>query len=162
MSQEERVVTFHADGDDVPFAMSAAIKYMYGFEFHGDPYPMSSTSLYHYASICAMAEKYEVAGLLEAALQAAQRALVDCLSDEAELREFLGTSGLWAMASSTYPRDFVLAVRILGHNLTALRKKAAFQELLEDVPKLAIDLLNLVAEEKDELERKQKKVEDLE
>jgi hypothetical protein len=155
-------VTFHADDDDAPFAIRAAIKYLYGFEFPGDDYPVSLTSLCHYASICATAEKYEVAGLLEAVFKAAQCALVDSLSDEAELREFLGTRTLWTKASFTYPRDFAFAVRILGHNLTALRKKADFQEVLEDVPELAVDLLNLVADEKDVLEEKQKKIEDLE
>lgn len=60
------------------------------------------------------------------------------------------------------PRSFAFAVKILGQNLTALRKHTAFQKLPEEAPKVAIEFLNLVAEEREGLEGKQNKIEDLE
>jgi hypothetical protein len=104
--------------------------------------------------------KYEIAGLSKTVIAYAHRELADCLSDDDELETFLGPAAIWTQAITTNAGCLAFAFRILGQNLAAIRTKAAFQKLLEEVPKLAIDLLILVAAEKDELERKQKKIED--
>jgi hypothetical protein len=84
------------------------------------------------------------------------RCLADCVSDEAKLEEFLETADMWNDLIITNIPWFAVAVKILGQNFTAIRKQAVSQKLLEQVPKLALDLLSLVAEEKenDELEEK--------
>jgi hypothetical protein len=73
-----------------------------------------------------------------------------------KLVRFLGSSSFWTKFSPPNTAHFAFAVRILGQSLTTIRTKAAFQKLLREVPELAIHLLNLVAEEKSDLEGKQK------
>ena len=145
MPQKDRVVEFRADEEDGTAVMMAAIRHNYGFDLPG-------TSLYNLAWIGAVAEKYEIAGLSELALETARRALIDCLSDEEKLKEFLDSGDIWTDPVPRYTLPFAFAVRILGRDLTAIRTKAGFQKFLTTAPKLALDLLNLVAEEKDELE----------
>ncbi|KAM0698073.1 hypothetical protein Q7P36_001537 [Cladosporium allicinum] len=143
--RKDRVVEFRADEEDGTAAMMAAIRHNYGFDLPG-------TSLYNLAWIGAVAEKYEIAGLSELALETARRALIDCLSDEEKLKEFLDSGDIWTDPVPRYTLPFAFVVRILGRDLTAIRTKAGFQKFLTTAPKLALDLLNLVAEEKDELE----------
>jgi hypothetical protein len=132
----------------------AAISYIYGFDIPGEPTPWFITTLYYLSWLGTVAEKYEIPGLSETVLKAAHRALGDGSRDEAKLEQFLCYSELLAEStcSSKNPGHFAFAVRILGQHLTAIRTNAAFQKLLQQVPKLSIDLLNLVAEEKDKLE----------
>jgi hypothetical protein len=133
--------------------MYIAVKYIYGFDF---PWRWGSGSLFNLSRVVRVAEKYEIAGLSETVFEAARRRLADCVSDEATLEEFLEPADMWNDPIITNIPWFAVAVKILGQNLTAIRKQAVFQKLLEQVPKLALDLLNLVAEEKenDELEEK--------
>jgi len=159
--QEDRVVEFRADEEDGIVAMRSAIEYMYGFYTTGDPTLWSPTSLLQLSVVGAVAEKYGIAGLSELALETAHHTLSDCSSSEAALENYLRPGNVWTNVSSVKPRSFAFAVKILGQNLTTIRTKTHFQGLLREVPQLAIDLLNRVAEEKDELEGKQKKIEDL-
>jgi hypothetical protein len=133
--------------------MYIAVKYIYGFDF---PWRWGSGSLLNLSRVVRVAEKYEIAGLSETVFEAARRRLADCVSDEAKLEEFLEPANMWNDLIITNIPWFAVAIKILGQNLTAIRKQAVFQKLLEQVPKLALDLLSLVAEEKenDELEEK--------
>jgi hypothetical protein len=121
--------------------MEAAIRYMYGFEFLGE----DLDSLEAFAQLGAAAQKYEIAGLPELILTAASRVLDDCIRDEADLGEFLYLGSL-ILQDSGKGQLFSCAVKIIGDNITKLRKHAVFQELLREEPELAIALVNLLSE----------------
>jgi hypothetical protein len=163
-------VIFHPDKEDGIAAMIDAIKHIYGLAFPDDCYGIP---LYLFASIGAVAEKYGIAGLSEAVLKAAHRQLVYKLDSEEDPEALEGFFGLGTVGeeyhnagaprtkiSPTNTAHYAFAVRILGQSLKVIRKIAPFQKLLKEVPQLAIDLLNLMAEENDELEGKQKKIKD--
>jgi hypothetical protein len=157
--QKNRVVTIRVDQEDSTAATTTAIKYMYGIQFPGTAYLWRS--LWTLCCIGAVAEKYEIAGLSEMVFRRAHRTLAHCLSShDDKLEYFLGPAAVWTQVSSTSAGSFAFAVRILGQKLTTVREKAPFQKLLREAPQLAIDLLNLVVEEKSELESKQKETED--
>jgi hypothetical protein len=160
VSQKDSGVTFRVGQEDGIAATTTAIKYMYGIEFPGTP--DRERSLHALSCVGAFAETVEVAGLSGTVIAYAHRELAECLSDDDKLKGFLGVAAVWTQASTTRSGCLAFAVRILGQNLAAIRTKAVFQKLLGEVPKLAIALLNLVAEEKSELEGKQQKIEDSE
>ena len=160
VSQEERVVKFRADEEDGTLVTMAAIKYIYDIDFLDNLSSWAFVSLHLLAMVGAVAEKYDIPGLWERVLENAHDNLAECLSNDDQLKRFLGLAVLWTKVNSTNARFFAFAVRILEQNLTMIRGKAVFQKLLEEVSQLAIALLNLVAEEKSELEGKQKKIED--
>jgi len=173
VSQRDRVVVFHTDKEDGIAVMIDAIRHIYDLEFPRNNHRMS---LYCTASIGAVAEKYGIAGLSESVLKAASRQLVNDLDgDEEDLEEqtehffgfgtvseeFHDAGAPRTKISLTKPGHFAFAVRILRQDLATIRTLPIFQKLLKEVPQLAIDLFNLEAEEKDELEEQQKKIKDL-
>jgi hypothetical protein len=58
------------------------VRHLYGLDFMDDWKTEIPTSLHDFLSICAAASKYEIRGLLDAALAAADHALGDRLSDK--------------------------------------------------------------------------------
>jgi hypothetical protein len=114
---------------------------MYGFEFLGE----DLDSLEAFAQLGAVAQKYEIAGLPELIRTAASRVLDHCINDEAKLRKFLFLGSL-IYKTSGKGQAFNCAVKIIGDNITKLRKHAVFQELLHEEPELAVALVNVLSE----------------
>jgi hypothetical protein len=80
------------------------------------------------------------------ATETANNLLAGCLSDEAELKEFLGFGRFWAESfTSGLMHDF--AFEFIQKNLKKLQGTGAFQDLVENEPKLTVMLLNAVVYE---------------
>ena len=58
------------------------VRHLYGFDFMDDWKTEIPTKLHDFLGICAIASRYEISGLRDAALTAADRALSKCLSDK--------------------------------------------------------------------------------
>jgi hypothetical protein len=68
--------------------------------------------------------------------------LADCLSDEVQLEAFIAFSRYRPVGATASPQIYDYAAKFFQKNLKLLRKKAAFQDLLKNEPKLALLLLN--------------------
>lgn len=138
--------------EDDAEVMTAAIRYLYGFDFSHDIRGIPKIeieSVFEISRIGVVAKKFEIAGLLEWASKTAQHNLAGCSNDEAKLETFLDVNTarfrLSIYMDSITNYDFV--VNIIRENIKELHGKAAFQKLLKDEPKVALKLLDSVVEE---------------
>lgn len=105
--------------------MNSAIRRVYGFNFPSDCKLDMPESLYDVAEIGMIAEKYEIAGLLEWATETADNLLTDCLGDEERLGQFLAFDRFRLTGPNLdFGRGCIQA------NLKKLRGREAFQNLL--------------------------------
>ena len=127
---------------------------MYGFEFLGEDGYGSLHTIWDFAEVGAIAEKYEISGLHELILTAASHAIDDCVSDVGELKRFLCFGGFSTLPFGENSKDnhFDYAARIIAYNLTKLRKYPVFQALLNEEHELAVALCNLLAEYQSQVE----------
>ena len=99
------------------------------------------------ARIGIFAEQYKIAGLLQTVFEATTRSLMDCLSDEGEL-DLLFCCHVRSFHQSTKDASafFRFTTKLFGDNIDKLYNIAVFQRLLVEIPRLALDILNCVAE----------------
>jgi hypothetical protein len=130
------------------------IKHIYGIKVLDEGSPSCPKSLGALARIGIFAEQYKIAGLLEAVFEATTCSLMDCLSDGGKL-DLLFRCHVRSFHQSTKDAGafFRFATKIFGDNIDKLYNMAVFQRLLVEIPRLALDILNYVAE-------KQSKVKD--
>ena len=142
-----RVLNLHLDDTVGPKAIETAIKYMYGIIILDEGNPSCPKSLGALARIGIFAEQYKIAGLPEAVFEATTRSLIDCLSDEGKL-DVLFCYHVRSFHQSTRDTSafFRFTTRLFGENIEKLYNMAVFQRLLVEIPRLALDILNHVAE----------------
>ena len=142
-----RVLNLHLDDTVGPKAIETAIKYMFGIRILDEGNPSCPKSLGALARIGIFAEQYKVAGLLEAVFEATNRSLMDCLNDEGKL-DLLFCCHVRSFHQSTKDTGafYRFTTKMFGDNIDKLYNKAVFQRLLVEIPRLALDILNYVAE----------------
>jgi hypothetical protein len=95
------------------------VRHLYGFDFMDDWETETPTSLHDFLSICAVASRYEIRGLLNAALAAADRALGDSFSDKNRNADDSDECALETFLGSTWD-DLIKDERHIPHFLTIL------------------------------------------
>ena len=139
-SQEAKTPVFFIPAEDVNM-ITPAIRFIYGSDF-----PEKPKTLYRVAGVVAIAEKYEIADLLVWAIETAVNLMAGCLSDEAKLKDFLAF-GQFRVDSPTSGLMHDFAFDFIQKNLKKLQGTGAFQDLVENEPKLTVMLLNAVVYE---------------
>jgi len=156
LSQDKKVVTFKLDDFISEQGMTVTIKHLYGISILDDDECLAKASILDFAQVAVAAHKLKVAGLYKLVFEATASALNACIEDgsEAKLREFLFSSH--SIFDNSIPDlDLEFIIGILGENLTKLYKKPVFQQLLVESQKLAICILNYVAEIQSKMEEGQ-------
>ena len=99
------------------------------------------------ARIGIFAEQYKIAGLLQTVFEATTRSLMDCLSDEGKLDLLFCCHVRYVGQSKNDSGAFFrFTTKLFGNNIDKLYSMAVFQRLLVEIPRLALDILNYVAE----------------
>jgi hypothetical protein len=135
-----------------PDWMQMGILTLYGFDPMRDCAARKPTKLKEFITICVVAVKYEIEGLLDTALEATSNILTECLSykDEYEtvLPEFLGDGWLDGWCEMiTEERYTPLMFRVLREHLPTLYNRTLFQNLLDQEPSLVRCLLDAMVED---------------
>jgi hypothetical protein len=123
-----------------PDSYEFVIKYMHGYRFTGlgNGLIMPNT-LYKLSEVAQIAKLWEVPGLVELVFEVADRALVEILSDEYKLQEFLYIQ-TWKDCKRGRV-SYSLAHKILGKRLAELNKSPSFRKMIRLRPNLAVDIL---------------------
>jgi hypothetical protein len=134
--QAKNADTFELRKDYGPDSYEFVIKYMYGYRFTGlgEGLIMPHT-LYKLSEVAQIAKLWEVPGLVEAA----DPALVEILSDEYKLQEFLYIQ-TWKDCKRGRV-SYSLAHKILGKHLAELNKSPSFRKMIRLIPNLAVDIM---------------------
>ena len=120
-------------------AMHIAIRALYGFNFmdeDGDT-TVVPTTLHDFVAICVVAVQYEMEGVLNTVLDAANKTLTLSHMDESEIMvsEFLGDKWNWREMLED-ERYTPLMFRVLREHLPRLQYTAVFRKLLDKEPAL--------------------------
>jgi hypothetical protein len=138
--QAKKADTFELRKDYGPDSYEFVIKYMYGYRFTGlgEGLIMPHT-LYKLSEVAQIAKLWEVPGLVELVSEAADRALIEILSDEYKLQEFLYTQTWKDCKRGRVSHS--LAHKILGKHLAELNKSPSFRKTIRLRPNLAVDIV---------------------
>ena len=123
------------------------IKHIYGIKVLDEGNPSCPKSLGALARIGIFAEQYKIAGLRDAVFDATTRSLMDCLKDEGKFDLLFCCHVRYVGQSKNDSGAFFrFTTKLFGNNIDKLYSMAVFQRLLVEIPRLALDILNYVAE----------------
>jgi hypothetical protein len=121
-------------------AFESAIKHMYGFKFKrvGKPPHL----LMELAEVAHIAELLGITGLFELVHEIANRAMIECVGDEAKMKKFLFIGRHYGQGVIGDKHIFhQLAVEILGENFFEIYNMKVVRDTFAWVPTLMSDLL---------------------
>jgi hypothetical protein len=123
-------------------SFESAIKHMYCFEFKGVGH-----SLLDLAEVAVVAEELEIIGLYELVSKIANRAMSECVNNEAKMKDFLSIGRHYGQGVITGKRIFYpLAVEVLGKNFIKIYDRQVVQDTFALVPTLMSDLLQFLGD----------------
>jgi len=133
-----------------PALVYIAIKYLYGFDLMANGKPERLNSLDDWLELCTVAVQWDIEGLLDSVLKAADSVLTYYLDVEDEenvdylLMRFFG-GRLVVQDDDKYPQHLL---GIIGPHLIKLYTKPRFQYVLDNSPNMVRHLLDALVKDK--------------